>query len=122
MTVGAPKGFKADPAKLQELYERLEKEGLLDALGDSDEERTPSTAFKAPTYATRTQAIVEAAQRILKFYGLCVMEMELDKKEVVSAIELASLSAFASPSGLSAEQLQAARDKGYLMFLATQKK
>ena len=108
---------RSDAAKLEKAYAKFEALCQFEA-GDPDEGLRPSEALSGPEpIKNRQLAIVDAANRILKFYGLCVLEMGLSREDVISAIELATLTAYNDPkSGLTTAQIEAARDRAFAMY------
>lgn len=110
----------ADAKRQQAAYAQFEKLGLFEA-EDGETGRNLREAIADPkppsTPEERLQAITDAANRILQFFGLCVMEMGISRVDVISAIELAALTAFNDPnSGLNAAQINKARDIAYRIY------
>lgn len=104
----------------QDAYSRFEKLGLFEA-DDAEDGRSVKEAIVDPrppaTPQERLAAITDAANRILQFYGLCVMEMGISRVDVIAAIELATLTAFNDPnSKLTVEQINKARDVAYRIY------
>ena len=104
--------------KLKAVYEKFEKDGLFE--GDDDEGLKPSEAIKEKADrrpGDTPRVVVDCANRILQFYGLCVREMGLRRSEVIAAIELATMTAYNDPnSRLTPEQVNKAREYGAKLY------